>query len=153
MLPRLAPDLLYLSSKLSTTSTDKLVTLTGTTSLVTALQLTGKWSISYLNLSTFTNSGTVTVRLTIDDEVIWNTSVTGIVNQTVAMLGTGARESYISETYMCNSSLKLEVMHSTNTTMNLYYLSRPIFRAWLLSSLSVKTLCFSVRSAIACVRI
>ena len=125
-LPRLAPDLLYLSSKLYTDNNVKLVTLTNTTSLVTALQLTGKWLISRLAFVTISNSGTVTVRLTIDGEVIWDTSVTGIHNQSIILLGDGGAGTMANETYMCNSSLRLEVMHSTDTTMNLNYLARPI---------------------------
>lgn len=126
VLPRMAPDLLYLSSKPSTDTADNSVTLTSTTSLVTALQLTGKWSISRMHLWVQANSGTVTVRLTIDGDVIWDTSVTNISNQVIAMLGSTS-SSWATETYMCNSSLKLEVMHSiANTTMALRYLARPI---------------------------
>lgn len=124
VLPRMAPDLLYLSTKQCTGLQYKTVSMTGTTSLVTALQLTGKWAIQQLSLASMV-AGSLTVKLTIDGETIWNTTVPTTSNE-VAMLGGAASSFWVDEAYMCNSSLKLEVKHSVATTMSLNYLARPI---------------------------
>lgn len=124
VLPRLAPDLLYPSMKQTTSMQYKPVSVTGATSLVTALQLTGKWAIQKLSLAPIV-AGSLTVKLTIDGETIWDTTVqTG--NTEVALLGGAATTSWVDEAYMCNSSLKLEVKHSVATALSLYYLARPI---------------------------
>lgn len=121
VLPRMAPDLLYLSSKTREDVLSKAVSLTGTTSLVTALQLTGRWAISELYLMNYT-AGTLTVKLTIDGEVIWDTTITLSGSYTpFAMLG-----YQDDELYMCASSLKLEVKHSSSTSMLLKYMARPM---------------------------
>ena len=124
VLPRMAPDLLYLSTKQYTGTQHKTVSMTGTTSLVTALQLTGKWAIQKLSLAPIVE-GSLTVKLTIDGETIWDTTVP-TTNTDVAMLGGAASSFWVNEAYMCNSSLKLEVKHSVATTMSLNYLARPI---------------------------
>ena len=124
VLPRMAPDLLYLSTKQSTGMQHKTVSMTGTTSLVTALQLTGKWAIQKLSLAPIVE-GSLTVKLTIDGETIWDTTVP-TTNTDVAMLGGAASSFWVDEAYMCNSSLKLEVKHSVAATMSLNYLARPI---------------------------
>ena len=124
VLPRLAPDLLYLTTKQYAGSQYKAVSITGTTSLVTALQLTGKWAIQNLSFKPIA-TGSLTVKLTIDGETIWDTTVP-TTNIDFAMLGGASTTYWADETYMCNSSLKLEVKHSEATVLNLIYLARPI---------------------------
>ena len=124
VLPRMAPDLLYPASKAYTGVQYKTVQITGASSLVTALQLTGKWAIQKLGFSPIA-AGSLTIKLTIDDETIWDTTVP-TTNTEIAMLGGAASTFWVDEAYMCNSSLKLEVKHSVATGMTLNYLARPI---------------------------
>ena len=124
VLPRMAPDLLFPSTRTYAGLQYKTISISGTASLVTALQLTGRWAIQKLSLES-PGAGLLTVKLTIDDETIWDTTVTTASSE-IAMLGGTASTYWVDEAYMCNSSLKLELKHSVATILKLNYLARPI---------------------------
>lgn len=92
--------------------------------LTTALSLTGKFAISWLELFGLTNSETYTVKLTVDGVVIWNdTFAHGSGN--IYLLGTASNanpEIPIS----CNSTFLLEVQSAVDTSVSLRYKVRPI---------------------------
>ena len=90
--------------------------------LTTALSLTGKFAIDYLNFGGVLSEN-MTIKLTVDGTVIWNdTFVAGNANQ----LFFGGSSGGIAESAQCNSSLLLEVQMATDTDINLSYSARPI---------------------------
>lgn len=122
VLPRLAPDLSFPSGVLSGSIYQVVLDPSG--GLTTALSLSGKFSINYIEFAGLT-AETITIKLTIDGTVIWNDTFTAA--STARLLG--AREGSangISQEIQCNSSLLLEIQTATDTSVVLNYLARPI---------------------------
>lgn len=123
VLPQLAPDLKFPSDKNSLTNTTLISGIDGSSGLTTALSLTGKFIVSYISLANFV-AETSTVKLTIDGVVIWNdtfTTATGtdyFIGNVVA--------NYTDVTLQCNSSFLLEIATTTDTSVDLTYVARPI---------------------------
>lgn len=125
----LAPELTFpLKSRAGTSSSASNVdTSVGLTQM---LSLTGRFSVSFLELSQLTASDATTVKLTVDGVVVWNdTNSSG--GTTMILLGgeiSSASFAYTSsvESIIVNSSLLLEVETVTNTNTTLAYNVRPI---------------------------
>lgn len=123
VLPRLAPDLSFPSGSLSGAAFYRVI-LDPSGGLTTALSLTGKFSVSFLEFANLTAEA-ITIQLTIDGTVIWNDTFT--TSSKVILLG--AREGSGGGTpqeIQCNSSLLLEIQTATDTSVVLSYLARPI---------------------------
>jgi len=127
-LPQLAPDLTYPLDKASPTNVHTNITgIDATGGLTTALSLTGKFVISRLHI-TGTTTENITIKLTIDGIVIWNTTV-AIFTSGISLLGgagSSAASPNIDFPVQIDSSLLLEVQTITDTDITLGYLARPI---------------------------
>ena len=122
-LPQLAPDLTYPSDKASSTTTYRIITsIDATAGLTTALALSGKWSVSNLYFSNMTTE-TVTIKLTVDDVVVWNDTFTSGTSE--RLLG-ATSVIPIPEAYGCKSSFLLEIQTATDNNIQLQYLARPL---------------------------
>lgn len=123
VLPQLAPDLTYPSNKaFSTTVYNEITGIDASGSLTVALSLTGKFTVSYLVFEDLT-SEQITIKLTIDGDIVWNDTFTSGASQ--ALLG-NTTPFVIPELYMCKSSFLLEVQTLTDTNISLIYQARPI---------------------------
>lgn len=124
-LSQLAPDLTYPSSTVGNAGYVR-VALNPSVGLITALSLTGKYSIALLRFAQLTTEA-VTVKLTIDGVVIWNDPASLPSGTVLRLLGmsTGSADE-IPETITCNASLLLEIQTATDASVNLEYLARPI---------------------------
>jgi len=125
-LTRLAPDLTWPSSKQSATVTYERITgINAQGSLTTALLLTGKFSISYLFISGWTAEA-VTIKLTIDGEVIWNDSFSATLTSENLLGQLSSAGLGPQEVISCDSSLLLEIQTATDTSITLDHTTRPI---------------------------
>jgi len=121
-LPRLAPDLTYPADKTGAASYQQVVGIDASAGLTTALSLTGKFAVSYLNFGGVLSEN-MTIKLTIDGGVIWNDIFAAAsANQ----LFFGGVSGGIAESMECNNSLLLEVQMATDTDITLSYLARPL---------------------------
>ena len=122
-LPQLAPDL---SFPANLNANDGVITVTnidGSSGLTTALSLSGKWSISLLRFQNLT-SESITVKMTVDGVVIWNTSLTppSSILTLLGHIGTSSTREF----FQCESSLLLEIQTTTDNNCQLAYVARPI---------------------------
>lgn len=92
--------------------------------LTTALSLTGKWAISFLELFNITNAETYTVKLTVDSVVVWNDTFASV--GTSAFLTGSSDNDYNDVVFECGSSMLLEVQSTVDTSVQLRYKVRPI---------------------------
>ena len=126
-LPQLAPDLTYPGDRvnLNIRTYKRIAGIDATSGLTTALSLSGKFAISLLRFSS-TSVELMTVKLTVDGVVIWNDSFTSSASSGPYLLGNVAAGQAVSETMQCNTSFLLEIQTATDTSINLYYMARPI---------------------------
>lgn len=126
-LPMLAPDLTYPNDRLQASATIKRITgIDASGGVTTAINLTGKYMVSFLRLASLTNESLL-VKLTVDGTIIWNDTITSS-GTTVSLLGTerATANQTVPETVSCASSFLLEVQTATDTSIDLWYLARPI---------------------------
>lgn len=112
----------------------------GSSGLVTALSLTGKYAISLLLFSSM-NAEAFTCKLTVDGEVIYNdtdTIYTSSASGLWCIFGRGGAVTASSNLnsypwnastmshFVCESSLLLEIQSTTDTSINLLYKAKPI---------------------------
>ncbi len=90
--------------------------------LTEILGLTGKFDIALLKLTGLPTTENVTVKMTVDGEIIWNSTFTPI-SANLHLLGMVAA---YAESYQCVSSLSLEVQTVTDNSINLLYNVRPV---------------------------
>jgi len=124
-LPRLAPDLTYPTDKSSATiGWIKVSGIDASSGLTTALSLTGKFVITFLQFSNLTNESLV-VKLTVDGVIIWNDTIpsSGTLNN---LLGAIDATNSPAEFIQCDTTFLLEVQTATDTSIDLDYLARPI---------------------------
>lgn len=127
VLPELAPDLNFVSSRITSAFLFKEITgINAVGALTTALSLTGKFSISYLAFSGVVANDVSRVKLTVDGEIKWDSTLTTNIVGTVSLVGGVAGTVTTPENYMCNDSLLLEVQTITDTDISVRYLVRPI---------------------------
>lgn len=126
-IPLLAPDLTYPSDKAADSVTYKSISgIDGTSGLATALSLSGSFKINYLEFNSMT-SEQVTIKMTIDGDIIFNDTFN--MSSTSLLLfggGMGTLEAEQQEVFKCNSSLLLEIQTTTDNSVGLSYLARPI---------------------------
>lgn len=124
-IPELAPDLNFVSSLTNTRPFKTITGINAIGALTTALSLTGKFAISYLNLAGLTSNDISRIKLTIDGEVKWDSTLT--VNSSTMTLISSLTGGYVlSENYMCNNSLLLQIQTIADNNISLEYLARPI---------------------------
>lgn len=124
-LPRLAPDLTYPGDRVSSNAPYIQVTgIDASSGLTTLLSLTGKFSITYLELNQLIAENN-TCKLTVDGVVIWNDTY---ATQTIDyLLGSrGVANIQIAESIQCNSTFLLEYETETATNITFNYLVRPL---------------------------
>tara|TARA_R110002153_G_scaffold47169_1_gene133393 strand:+ start:135 stop:665 length:531 start_codon:yes stop_codon:yes gene_type:complete len=126
-LPQLAPDLTYPGDrKNQNLRTYKEITgINASLGLTTALSLSGKFAISLLRFITIAPEP-MTIKLTIDGVVIWNDLFTGAAATSQYLLGNIQAGMGVSEAIQCNTSFLLEIQTATDTSVDLYYMARPI---------------------------
>ncbi len=123
-LPQLAPDLTWPSDKVGATQNIKSITgINAVGALTTALSLTGKFYINYLNFNGLT-AETITIKLTIDGVVLWNDTYTSSASE--LLFGTLNNGVAVAESIRCNTSFLLEIQTLTDANVTLDYLARPI---------------------------
>lgn len=122
----MAPDLDYFSTYTFSASSSPIKVITGidaSAGLTLVINETGTFILEYLYVSSLTVSDTLTVKLNIDGEDKWNSSVaTGL--SAFHMLGNylnGAPANFI-----VNSSITLHLQTSTDTNISLSYSLRPV---------------------------
>ena len=120
-LPQLAPDLTFPASVTGGRSTRFISGINAFNALTTAVSFSGKHLVSYLVFTGLT-AETVTIKLTIDGVVIWNSTFTSPT--TLQLLGDG-NPSY-TEPFESKESFLLEIQTTSDTNVNLEYLARPI---------------------------
>ena len=127
---KLAPDLSYISNNRTSAEGYQEVIIDPSAGLTTAISLTGKFAVSSMGVSN-TTAESFTIKLTIDSVVIINdtftasssgisilNAVNGTAQSSVAYNGIGA--------IVCESSLLLEVQSTTDTSVNVNFVARPI---------------------------
>lgn len=127
--PVLAPDLSWPSSKIATDDGYKQITgINAVGSLTTALNLTGKHTVSFLRF-TGLSAESMTFKLTVDSVVLWNdATLSAFTGNELLLLGSGEglTASTFSEVYSCNESFLLEVQTTADPNIGLDYLARPV---------------------------
>lgn len=122
---KLAPDLTRLSQQAG--ANDPYITITGinaSAGLTTALSLSGRFSLSWLEFTNMTAENN-TYKLTIDDVVIFNDTFSSPTS--LMLIGaTSASNQIVDGPYLVEKSLLLEVQTATDTSIDLNYLARPI---------------------------
>lgn len=129
---KFAPDLTYVSNLSNSAEflSSYLQTgdINGSAGLVTAISLLGKFSFSALQI--INNAvESYTLKLTVDGVVIWNSSKTlGLRQNLIGAIAGAANSNAIAytETYICETSLLLEVQSTTDTAVKFNYIARPI---------------------------
>ena len=119
-LPRLAPDLSYPENLVIGVNYTRISGLDPTVGLITALSLTGKHSVEKLAFTL--SQEPITIKLTVDGIVIWNSSFSAPANFLHLI---GYVNSYTAP-FQCESSLLLEIQTTADSTVTLDYLARPI---------------------------
>ncbi|RKZ97224.1 MAG: hypothetical protein DRQ42_09815 [Gammaproteobacteria bacterium] len=121
---RFAPDLTW-PSRVTSAGVETAAALDMSGSLQTALELTGKYAISYLNLYNLT-AEVCTIKLTVDGVVIWNATFTP--GTTLPLLGSiaGQANGNNDMVMQCDSSFLLEIQTAADTSIDLDYIARPI---------------------------
>jgi hypothetical protein len=119
-LPQLAPDLTFPANNISDTNILRSVTVAVTAGVKsTTLNLSGKFSIGSLAYTGLV-AESMTHKLTVDGVVIWD----------AAKVVAGSNHSFINASdqtaYECKSSFLLEITTTTDTSVDLEYLARPI---------------------------
>lgn len=122
----LAPDLTYPANFASTTVGYLSNTgINATGGLTSALNLTGKYVIDFLLFENLTAEN-ITIKLTIDGVVIWNTSFTcSTTCRLFGSRGAGSSTETISR-MQCNSSFLLEIQTTADISVDLLYMARKI---------------------------
>ncbi len=123
-LTTLAPDL-TLPSRLTSGSGAgaETVTIDPSGSLTTALSLTGKYAIYYLNFTGLPTTESVTIKLTVDGVIIHNSPFTPSFSG-LSLYAIATNDGLPG--FKCNSSLLLEVQTVADNSVTLNFLTRAI---------------------------
>lgn len=128
----LAPDLNYISDGATIGPADGISfarttgLVDGTSGLVTAITLTGKFLFSALRIRD-NISESYTIKLTVDGEVKWNSAVNLGVSANILGGISGALQTGMStEPFTVKSSLLLETSSTTDNNYRFDYIARPI---------------------------
>ena len=124
---KLAPDLDFFANSVVNLSSPflRISNINGSAGFATALSLTGKWVVSALSFSDLT-SESMTIRLTVDGVVIWNSSRQSSTSFTLLGVAPAATVGCYDVPIICDSSLLLEIQTTADTAVTLNYLARPI---------------------------
>ena len=130
-LVQLAPDTSYFTgSSNNSGSNASIIGIDASAGLTTALSLTGKHAIGNLGFNSVTAEN-VTIELTVDGvEIINDTFALGTTSINVLNTVNGASGStlnpYTVGAILCEQSLVLRIATATDSSVNLFYLARPI---------------------------
>ncbi len=125
-LPKLAVDTDYPKDKLDGNA-QLGVSFNPSGTLTTALDLTGKFIIIAISLSSVLANNIAQIKLTVDGVVVWD--VDPLTNATAEFYIGGIPQSGNdgwSEAVICESSFKFEVKTDSDSAVTLNYLVRPI---------------------------
>ncbi len=130
-LPQLAPDSNFIQDALFSDSTAPrrtTATIDPSSGLTPILSLVGKFEVSMLQLLNITGSDTTTVKMTVDGVDIWNSSK--VFNNSnpglLGMVGDITVNGALNESFVCNTSLLIEIQTTTDTSVSLAHRTRPI---------------------------
>lgn len=124
-LPVLAPDLTYPSRLTATTGYEQVTGINAVGALTTALSLSGSFMVDLLAFDAITNEN-ITIKLTIDGEVKWNSTYNSGAIQLRLFGSRNANGVEIPSTMYCKSSLLLEIQTLTDSDVDFFYVARPI---------------------------
>lgn len=130
-IPKLAPDLNFIQDTAFGSGAASIRTTANidpSSGLTPVLNLIGKFEVSMLQLANITGGDATTVRMTVDGVVIWNSSkVFGVADPgLMGAAGAIAANGAMGESFICNSSLLIEIQTTTDVEMKLNYRARPI---------------------------
>ena len=121
----LAPDLTF-PGDINNSGVRNVPTFDPQGSLTTALSLTGRNYVDLLHFSGLT-SETITVKMTVDGVVIWDSTFKAPGGGMLMLIGSeNGNGSVATQPIICNSTLLLEIQTLTDTAVGLTYMSRPI---------------------------
>lgn len=120
----LAADLTFPSSLKASSPLVEVLGINATASLTTILSLTGKYHIGYLSFMNIAVEN-ITIKLTIDDVVIWNDTYAN-PGTSIYLLAEITAAGIKSPGFVCKSSFLLELQTTADSSIDFYYLVRPI---------------------------
>ena len=121
-LPELAPDLTYFAEGTNIAS----VTVDASAALTVGLSLTGKYAISFLQISNIAATlDTKEIKLTIDGVVIWDSTDFNSFTE-LTIFGSESSSSSVAESIQCKESFLFEYRTPGDTLTTLNYLVRPL---------------------------
>ena len=125
-LPQLAPDLSFPSDRRAYLATEKEVTATVTAGVLsTVLSLTGKFAYAVGEFTALVDEA-ITYKLTVDGVVIWNSAGLGGSTTQMLMNVTEIDGRGVTSLFLCNTSLLMEIQTTTDTSVTMAYIARPI---------------------------
>lgn len=124
-LPQLAPDLTYPSTLSNSSGFVSVSGIDGSSGLTTALSLSGKFAIDLLWFSGLALES-MTFKLTVDGVVIWNSSFTLLVSSLSLFGAFTSSNNSTTSSMQCKNSLLLEIQTTSDTSVTLRYVARPI---------------------------
>lgn len=122
-LPKLDVDLTFPSDLLDQAAYKQIDGIDASSGLTTALSLTGKFAIAHLSFINML-AESQTFKLTIDGVVIMNDTFVGQADQLI--VGDASNTTRDNIIIQCDESLLLEVQTTTDTSITLNYVARPI---------------------------
>lgn len=124
-LPQLAPDLTYPSTLSGSSGFVTVAGIDGSSGLTTALSLSGKFAIDLLYFAGLALES-MTFKLTVDGVVIWNSSFS-VSGTSLSLFGAfNSAANSTTSSMQCKNSLLLEIQTTSDTSVTLRYVARPI---------------------------
>ncbi len=123
-IPQLAADTTFFTTKNAGAIFKVTSGIDASAALTEVLGLTGKFVVSMLKLQSMTVNNLTDIKLTVDGVDIWNE--TGISSNvaTEQLLGGDLKTGF--EYIQCDSSLSLKVKMSSDTSIDVVWIARPI---------------------------
>jgi hypothetical protein len=122
---RLAPDLAIAEDTVSNAMYQTSTGIDASGALTTVLSLTGKWAIDNIYVQNLVSSDMDQYKLTVDGVVIWNED--GLISNPTAwpFIGQVDGDNGI-QGIQCDSSFLLEMEMNTDTSIDIFYIVRPV---------------------------
>jgi len=123
-LPKLAPDLSFPSTLASNGAFVRVSSIDASSGLTTLLSLTGRNILNLFVIEQMT-SESITVKMTIDSVVIWNDTFV-LPGTNLRLCGGNDATASAFDSFVCESSLLIELQTTADTDVSIEYLTRPI---------------------------
>lgn len=125
-LPKLAPDLTFLTDRALTTVDYAQITAIDATggTLTTILSITGKFEIQLIDIASISANDLRKVKITIDGVVIYSETGISVNGTSLRLIGEGIGES--GEHLRCDDSFLFELDTNADSSITFNYKVRPI---------------------------